>query len=102
MRDIYHLLTKDYPDFKNHTIEQLSEEADLYACGAFSINSALTLIGNLALDATNSEEYSDEDARRDLALVSAVLRNLPRMAMALSQSSDTASYVREKRNKGEA
>ncbi|MEJ3692866.1 hypothetical protein RBT00_07440 [Citrobacter freundii] len=100
MRDIYHLLTKSSPEFKSHTNEQLSEDIDLYAAGAFAINSALTLIGNLARDAVNSEDYSDEDARRDLLLVSAALRHLPRMAMALSQSSDTASYVRGERNKG--
>lgn len=100
MRDIYHLLTKSTPEFKSHTTDQLSEEIDIYASGAFAINSALTLIGNLAFDATNAEDYSDEDARRDLVLVSHVLRHLPRMAMALSQSSDTASYVRGERNKG--
>lgn len=100
MRDIYHLLTKSTPEFKSHTTDQLSEEIDIYASGAFAINSALTLIGNLAFDATNAEDYSDEDARRDLVLVSHALRHLPRMAMALSQSSDTASYVRGERNKG--
>lgn len=100
MRDIYHLLCKSSPDFKNCKDETLAEDGDLYAAGAFAINSALTLIGNLAFDATNAEDYSDEDARRDLVLVSHALRHLPRMAMALSQSSDTASYVRGERNKG--
>ncbi|HCF8657738.1 hypothetical protein [Atlantibacter hermannii] len=100
MRDIYHLLCKSTPDFKNCKDETLAEDCDLYATGAFAINSALTLIGNLAFDATNAEDYSDEDARRDLVLVSHALRHLPRMAMALSQSSDAASYVRCERNKG--
>lgn len=99
MRDIYHELVKSTTDFKNFTDEDLAKYSDLYAAGAFAINSALTLIGNLALDATNSEDYADEDARRDLILVSHALRHLPRMAQALNQSSDAADYVRTKRNK---
>lgn len=98
MSDIYHQLVKSSPDFKNFTNEDLEESSDLYAAGAFAINSALTLIGNLALGATDAEDYSDEDARRDLILVSHALRHLPRMAQALNQSSDTASYVRAQRN----
>lgn len=77
MRDIYHQLVKSTPDFKNFTDEALAESSDLYSAGAFAINSALTLIGNLAFDATNAEDYSDEDARRDLILVSHALRHLP-------------------------
>lgn len=98
MREIYHQLVKSTPDFKNFTDDVLAESSDLYAAGAFAINSALTLIGNLALDATNSEDYADEDARRDLILVSHALRHLPRMAQALSQSSESADHVRAKRD----
>jgi len=98
MRDIYHQLVKSTPDFKNFTDEALAESSDLYSAGAFAINSALTLIGNLAFDAINAEDYSDEDARRDLILVSHALRHLPRMAQALNQSSDAADYVRTQRN----
>lgn len=98
MRDIYHELVKGTPDFKNFTDEDLDESSDVYASGAFAITSALTLIGNLALDATNAEDYADEDARRDLILVSHVLRHLPRMAQALNQSSESADHVRAKRD----
>ncbi|HBV7987935.1 RasGAP domain-containing protein [Citrobacter freundii] len=98
MRDIYHELVKATTDFKNFTDDALAESSDLYAAGAFAINSALTLIGNLALDATDAEGYADEDARRDLILVSHVLQHLPRMAQALSQSSESADYVRAKRD----
>ena len=84
MRDIYHQLVKSTPDFKNFTDEALAESSDLYSAGAF--------------DATNAEDYSDEDARRDLILVSHALRHLPRMAQALNQSSDAADYVRTQRN----
>ena len=101
MRDIYHELVKSPPDFKGFTDEDLAKSSDLYADGAFAINSALTLIGNLALDATNAEDYSNEDARRDLLLVSHALRQLPRMAQALNQSSDTANYVRTQRHGAE-
>ncbi|MDS0962617.1 hypothetical protein [Citrobacter freundii] len=98
MRDIYHELVKATTDFKNFTDEDLAKSSDLYASGAFAITSALTLIGNLALDATNAEDYANEDARRDLILVSHVLRHLPRMAQALSQSSESADHVRAKRD----
>lgn len=97
MRDIYHQLVKSSPDFKGLTDEDLAASSDLYASGAFAINSVLTLIGNLALDATDSEGYDDEDARRDLVLVSHALRYLPRMAQALNQNSETADYVRSLR-----
>ena len=99
MRDIYHQLVKSTPDFKNFSDQDLAESSDLYAAGALAINSALTLIGNLALDATNAEDYADEDARRDLVLVSHVLRHLQRMAQALNQSSYSADYVRVQRNR---
>ena len=98
MRDIYHELVKATTDFKNFTDEDLAKSSDLYASGAFAITSALTLIGNLALDATNAEDYANEDARRDLILVSRVLRHLPRMAQALSQSSESADHVLAKRD----
>ncbi|CAH3362301.1 TPA: hypothetical protein ACPYV3_001338 [Citrobacter freundii] len=97
MRDIYHQLVKHPHEFKSLTNEDLAETSDLYAAGAFAINSALTLIGNLAHDATTAEDYADEDARRDLVLVSHVLRHLPRMALALNQSSEAADYVRAQR-----
>lgn len=98
MRDIYHELVKATTDFKNFTDEDLAKSSDLYASGAFAITSALTLIGNLALDATDAEGYANEDARRDLILVSHVLQHLPRMAQALSQSSESADYVLAKRD----
>lgn len=102
MRDIYHQIVKSSPDFERLTDEALSEASDLYASGAFAITSALTLIGNLSLDATNAEDYADSDARRDLILLSSVLRNLPRMGQALSQSSEAADYVRSQRRRDKA
>lgn len=97
MRDIYHQIVKHGPDFKNHSDDDLVDSSDVYAAGVFAITSALTLIGNLTLDAVQSEGYSDEDARRDLVLLGDALRHLPRMAQALEQNSDTANYVLRKR-----
>ncbi|WP_413499147.1 hypothetical protein [Buttiauxella gaviniae] len=97
MRDIYHQLVKHSPDFTRFSDDDLVECSDVCGDGAFAITSALTLIGNLTLDATNSEGYDDEDARRDLILLGNTLRHLPRIAQALEQSSNTANYVLRQR-----
>lgn len=97
MPDIYHQLVKHSPDFEKFTDDELVESSDLLGDGVFAITSALTLIGNLTLDASSSESYGDEDARRDLVLLGNVLRHLPRMAQALEQSSNTARFVLRKR-----
>lgn len=102
MGDIYHQLIKSSPEFENHTDESLAESVDLYAAGASAITSALTLIGNLALNAVYSEDYSDEEARRDLILISYALLQLPRIEQAFNQNSATADYVRVQRRKAEA
>ncbi|PNM36665.1 hypothetical protein AL478_001970 [Klebsiella pneumoniae] len=52
MHDIFHLLAKSYPEFKHLSDDDLNE-SDTYAGASFAINCALTLIGNLALDARN-------------------------------------------------
>lgn len=93
MRDIYHQLVKHSPDFERLTDDELNDASDVYGDGVFAITSALTLIGNLTSDATESESYADEDARRDLVLLGNALRHLPRMAQALEQNSRTANFV---------
>lgn len=100
MRDIYHQLVKHSPDFTRFSNDDLAECSDVLCDGAFAINSALTLIGNLTLDAMNSEDYGDKDARRDLILLGNTLRQLPRMAQALEQSSNTANYILRQRQGG--
>ncbi|MCX9990983.1 hypothetical protein LAD61_02295 [Klebsiella pneumoniae] len=97
MRDIYHELVKYAQDFKKHDDDDLVYAVDIYASASRSICSALTLIGNLTLDAIESEEYNNEDAMRDLRLVGDTLRNLPRIADALKQCSDTAHYALNQR-----
>ncbi|EPL6979892.1 hypothetical protein RFJ05_002365 [Klebsiella pneumoniae] len=101
MHDIYHLLAKSYHEFKHLSDDDLAESADTYAGAGFAINCALTLIGNLALDATESEGYSGDDALRDMDHISTVLRHLPRMMQALNQCSQAAEYVRmDRKRKG--
>ncbi len=101
MHDIYHFLAKRYPEFKNLSDEDLDESADIYSGASFAINCALTLIGNLALDAQESEGYGGDDALRDMNLISNALRHLPRMMMALNYCSQSAEYVRmDRKRKG--
>ncbi|EMH4163535.1 hypothetical protein RJ498_002815 [Pluralibacter gergoviae] len=97
MRDIYHELIKHETDFKKHGKDELEAAVDIYASTSRSICSALTLIGNLTLDAMESEDYDNEDAARDLMLVGDVLRHLPRLATALEHCSDTAHFTLKKR-----
>lgn len=93
MRDIYHQLVKHAPDFKENTDDELIDTADICGEAARAISSTLTLIGNLTLEATLGEDYSNENARRDLMLLGDTLRNLPRVAEALDQNSCTANFV---------
>lgn len=102
MHDIYHFLAKSHPEFQHLSDEDLVDSSDTYSGAVFAISSALTLIGNLALDATESEVYSGEEARRDMTLISHVLRHLPRMILALNHCSQSAEYVRMERKKAEA
>ncbi|HBV6758303.1 TPA: hypothetical protein MD817_004618 [Klebsiella oxytoca] len=101
MHDIYHLLAKSYPEFKHLSDDDLADSADTYSGASFAIYSALTLIGNLALEATESEGYSGDDALRDMDLISNTLRYLPRMMLALNHCSQSAEYVRmDRKTKG--
>ncbi len=100
MRDIYHHLVKMNPEFVTHSDDDLIECRESCADAVFAITSALTLIGNLTLDADFAESYSDEDARRDLVLLGNTLRHLPRMAQAMEQNSATADYVLKQRKGG--
>jgi hypothetical protein len=100
MRDIYHHLVAHSPELTNHSDEYLNDYSSHCSESARAIVSALKLVGNLVLDASDNENYSDEDARHDLLLVSDVLRHLPRLAQALEQNSYTAEYVLRQRREG--
>ena len=97
MRDIYHQVVMHAPDFRRHSDDALTEASDLCGEAARAISNTLALIGNLTLEASQSEEYSDQNARRDLILLGETLRNLPRLAEALDQNRCTANYVLKQR-----
>lgn len=97
MSDIYHQLVKQHPDFEKLSDDDLVVAGDTYGNGSFAITSALTLIGNLTVDALYADGYTDEDARRDLSLVGDALRHLPGMVKAFEQNSDTVRFVLRKR-----
>lgn len=97
MSDIYHQLVMHCPEFRQHSDEDLAECSGILDEAARAISGTLTLIGNLTLEATLAEDYSNENARRDLMLIGDALRHLPRMAQALEQSSNTARFVLKQR-----
>lgn len=95
MHDIYHALVTH--DFSQVSDESLGEFRDIYGDAGTGVNSAMRVIGNLLLEVEGGEDYSDQDARRDLFLVGSVLRHLPRIAEALEQSSRSAEHELKKR-----
>lgn len=99
MRDIYHLLTRtDYKELSTNDLEQAS---DTYDTAAMAINCALSLIGNLVLEAEASDAYSGDEAKRDLYLTGIALRHLPRLYQALSFNADLARHEHtERESKG--
>ena len=91
MRDIYHALTER--DLWEMSDDELAWYQDACSSACMGIFSALQVIGNLALEAEESENYTDGEAKRDLALIGCALRNLPRTAQALERNSDYAHYI---------
>lgn len=90
MADIYHALIKhSLADFPT---ESLQEYCDNCACAAKAIESALRVIGNMTFEASQSEDYSDSEAKRDLFLIGSVLRSLPRLGAALEHNSNLAQF----------
>ncbi|KFK98105.1 hypothetical protein [Serratia sp. Ag1] len=100
MRDIYHLLSVN--NFKAVSNEELLDIEHVYGATASGVNSALRVIGNLLLEAGESEEYLDSEAKRDLLLIGSVLRSLPRLSQVLKQNSDNAAFELRKRQGGGA
>ncbi|HGM4679965.1 TPA: hypothetical protein ACKPVP_002313 [Serratia marcescens] len=95
MHDIYHALINfeisKLPD------DHLKDYSVICSDASHAITCALRLIGNLTIEANASEDYTGEDAKRDLYLMGAVLRNLPRMSEALIQNSEIADNELRKR-----
>lgn len=90
MADIYNVLVKDTLRWRHE--DDLNEYSNICTDAARAITSALLLIGNLSLEASQSDDYSDSEAKRDLFLMGDVLRQLPRMAQALEYNSELAAY----------
>lgn len=95
MRDIYHALVTH--DFSRVSDQSLAEYRNIYGDAGMALNSAMRLIGNLLLEVECDKEYSDQDARRDLALVGSVLRHLSRMSQVLEQNGRSAEFEMKKR-----
>lgn len=95
MRDIYHQLVTH--EFSNLTDDELVESRDTFGDASAGISSALQVIGNLIMEVEVGEDYTPEDASRDLFLVGTVLKYLPRMAAALEQNSGNADFELKKR-----
>lgn len=90
MADIYHALLNH--ELKQLDNDQLRHYQDTCELAYQSITDALRLIGNLTYEASQSEEYTDEDARRDFFLAGSALRDLPRIAQALQHNSQQAAF----------
>lgn len=89
MTDIYHaLMVKDLSWASDEIVE---DRHVAYLSAGSAIDSALRVIGNLVLEADESEGYTDKEARRDLILIGDVLRNLPRMAQVPRQNGRIAA-----------
>ncbi|WP_337262931.1 MULTISPECIES: hypothetical protein [unclassified Serratia (in: enterobacteria)] len=100
MLDIYHAIS-------NHNFEKVSNEAleeyeYLYSDASTSAISAMCVIGNLLSATEEDEEYTDQDAKRDLHLIGSVLRHLPRMSQALEQNSRNVTFELKKRKEAGA
>ncbi|MGL6147946.1 MAG: hypothetical protein ACRC1V_05685 [Plesiomonas sp.] len=98
--DIYHYLVKQAPDFAGNSDEELTEAINTYENTAYALGRTINLLGNLTLEAALSEEYSGENARRDMLMLGHALCTLPRIAEALEQNSHTARYVLKERQAG--
>lgn len=83
MTDIYHAL--QVHDLSWADDDVVEDRHNAYFAAGSAIDSALRVIGNLVLEADESEGYTDEMARRDLVLTGGVLRSLPRMAQVLKK-----------------
>lgn len=93
MRDIYHELVVGAASLKKITTDDLEEYSNHCADGAFAITCALTLIGNLAIDAVDNGDMDGSEALRNLKMAGHALKHLPRIAQALEQNSDFAQRI---------
>lgn len=97
MRDIYHAIVGSAELLKHISKEELTDYRDNCGDAASGIISALTALGNLGGEACESEEYSEEECKRDMRNISDALRHLPRLILALDQNRESADYELNRR-----
>lgn len=97
MRDIYHAVVGNSNHLKNPSDEALTDYRNSCGDAASGIVFALTTMGSLSMEVCDSDEYSDEECRRDMIGVGSALRHLPRLMQALDQNRENADYELKRR-----
>ncbi|MBU9808840.1 hypothetical protein ACQZ19_07050 [Rahnella variigena] len=97
MRDIYHAVVGSSDLLKNLSQEALTDYKNNCGDAASGIVFALTTLGCLSMEACDSDEYSDEECRRDMMGLSSALKHLPRLMQALDQNRENADYELKRR-----
>lgn len=98
MRDIYHaVVVADASLLKTLSQDALTDYRNNCGDAASGIVSALTALGCLSMEACDSDEYSDEECRRDMMGLSSALKYLPRLMQALDQNRENADYELKRR-----
>lgn len=98
MRDIYHaVVVADASLLKTLSQDALTDYRNNCGDAASGIVSALTALGCLSMEACDSDEYSDEECRRDMMGLSRALKHLPRLMQALDQNRENADYELKRR-----
>lgn len=98
MRDIYHaVVVADASLLKTLSQDALTDYRNNCGDAASGIVSALTALGCLSMEACDSDEYSDEECRRDMMGLSSALKHLPRLMQALDQNRESADYELKRR-----
>lgn len=97
MRDIYHAVVGTADNLKHLSKDALTDYGNSCGDAVLGILSALTTLGTLGMEACESEEYSEEECRRDMRRLSCVMRTLPRLMQALDQNRETADFEMKRR-----
>ncbi|WP_134706269.1 hypothetical protein [Rahnella sp. CJA17(1/100)] len=97
MRDIYHAVAGTADNLKHLSKDALTDYRNSCGDAASGIISALTALGELGGEACESEEYSEEECKRDMRNISDALRHLPRLMLALDQNRENADYELKRR-----
>jgi hypothetical protein len=90
MSDIYnHLVRTNFSTMSTEELKDLRKHSD----GAHSaVMAAMSAMGEMAFWATDNENYDNVQARDDLRRIGEALMYLPRIAEALNDTNDLASF----------